>query len=736
MNLVVTGVKRVFALALAIAVLASCLVTGVAASDAPDIYDSIYTYIAKECYNDSGVESEILKSGALVGGGKYETSQPYGDLISIEGNRLVVKRYPVFGNDGRARSIWDPKTCAVNGTSVPLRESPDDYQVYISEPLSITGAIHVEVRYEMDTGIAAELLNLPAILAEEAADQMTVLNRLVAGDEPYMGYMAQMTTGQLSTMYELLNPTSTFISLNSDADKNVAVKESFREVILEMQNNCFEKNGFLRFYQLLRMYQARGLIYYYEKSSLFLAEIDLFSQYMDALLNAEDRIVNGKSVHLTEGDKQSAIELLVEKASNFGFVSSDTALDFVDMRNKTNTAKAMLTAPNAAIDVKSSNLKTLTEILQKKATAVKGNSMESVVEPYGDSLILTCTRTADLCRHVYTDDNDSDCNVCGAVREAGGSGSTGDSSGSGNTPGSGEGSGSGNTPGTGEGSGTGNTPGTGDGTGGVIGGGYYDSASLVGTADGLKDTLADAGSEENIRITSSIVMTEDISVNASVKITGADKLNTAGHVLVLNDVKASITADSPLNVASGVDGYVPVKEKNANTYTLTEVQHPKTGGETAGSKTETLNNTRYLFLDLDPIDGMTLSALHSSTAFSELTDYRVEFFIEGNNGSGLVKTADRLVVKAFNADGKCVAQISYVVIVMGDTNCNGKVNSSDAAVTKSISQGKESSVEVRMAADVNFSGTLDNPKINSSDVSFTMAKWFAWDLNKYVSNLK
>ena len=270
----------------------------------------------------------------------------------------------------------------------------------------------------------------------------------------------------------------------------------------------------------------------------------------------------------------------------------------------------------------------------------------------------------------------------------------------------------------------------------MIGGGYYDSASLVGTADGLKDTLADAGSDENIRITSSIVMTEDISVNASVRITGADKLNTAGHVLVLNDVKASITADSPLNVASGVDGYVPVKEKNANTYTLTEVQHPKTGGETAGSKTETLNTTRYLFLDLDPIDGMTLSALHSSTAFSELTDYRVEFFIEGNNGSGLVKTADRLVVKAFNADGKCVAQISYVVIVMGDTNCNGKVNSSDAAVTKSISQGKESSVEVRMAADVNFSGTLDAPKINSSDVSFTMAKWFAWDLNKYVSNLK
>ncbi len=189
-------------------------------------------------------------------------------------------------------------------------------------------------------------------------------------------------------------------------------------------------------------------------------------------------------------------------------------------------------------------------------------------------------------------------------------------------------------------------------------------------------------------------------------------------------------------MASGVDGYVPVKSPTANTYTLAEITAPETGGEVAGSKNEKLDDTRYLYLDLDPANGMTLDALYASMSFQELTDYTVTFSIEGNTGSGLVKTADRLVVTAFNADGKCVARISYVVIVMGDTNCNGKVNTSDAAVTKSISMGKECTLEARMAADVNFSGTLDTPKVNSSDVSFIMSKWFAWDLNKYVSNLK
>ena len=248
--------------------------------------------------------------------------------------------------------------------------------------------------------------------------------------------------------------------------------------------------------------------------------------------------------------------------------------------------------------------------------------------------------------------------------------------------------------------------------------------------------IDNASSGDKIKLTSVITLTEDVEIDCAITISGVVKLKDAGHVMSLSDINAKIIADGALNVASAVDGYIPVKAAGSYTYTLTEASAPKTGGEVAGSKSEVSGEARYLFLDLDPNNGMTLDTFRASSEFNQLGSYAVTISIEGNNGSGLIKTADRMVVTAKNGDGKVIAQITYVVIVMGDTNCNGKVNSSDAAVTKSISMGMECSLEARMAADVNFSGSLDAPKVNSSDVSYVMSKWFAWDLKNYVSNMK
>lgn len=686
---------------------------------AADISCSLYSFIASNCYSDQPVAVKILSSEALNNAGSIEISYPGSDLISVSDGRLMAKGAPVYGADGRIYSVWLPKTYTINGIDGTFHEDPNNPEIAVSDPLNVTGAFRVEVYYEMDSGISTDLLNLPATLAEEAASQITVLNHLISYDKPYMTYMEQMSDNQMKTLSDILDPSSPFagyVTLNSDPEKNQALKKSFREVIEKMRANCYLEDGTLTFFDLLINYEMKGLIHYYQNSTSYQAEIALFNQYLNEMLGAETR----DGVSLTEADKEYAIVQMVSYAERFEYIEGGVTLDFVDLRDNVDAANAMLVVPNAAIN-RSSNakLKSLVKILETEAVA-EGEAVgeegvvqwNSLVSGYGSKLTLAKTVSADL----------------NSASDSTGGDGTGD-----NTDGDNTGSdiGGGNT-------GGGNTGGdnTGDNAGSSIGGDYYDGASHVSTAGDFKNTLTGADENESIRITSSIVMTEDVSVKTSVKITGANKLNTAGHVLVLTDVKASITADSPLNVASGVDGYVPVKEKNANTYTLAEVSHPKTGGETAGSKTETLNGIRYLFLDLDPIDGMTLDALSGSTSFAELTGYTVKFFIEGNSGSGLVKTADHLLVKAFNADGKCVAQIPYVVIVMGDTNCNGKVNSSDAAVIKNISMGKESSLEVRMAADVNFSGTLEMPKINSSDVSFAMAKWFAWDLNKYVSNLK
>lgn len=732
MNLISKGMKRFCSLALVLVLLASCLVTGAGASGSnPVVYDSIYAFIAEKCYDNSGVESEILKSGALMDSYQYEIAEPDGTLLSFVDGRLVAKRVPVYGRDGRVSAIWEPKTYTISGKEGSLREDPDNYEVAVSESLEVTGAFQVKVHYEMDTNISSDLLNLPAVLAEEAASQMTVLNHLTSEEKPYMDYMEQLPKGQLKTMYDALDPSYTFLNLLSDSDKNVAVKHSFREVIQKMMDNCYESNGTLRIYSLLRLYRMRGLIYYYQNSTRFQTEIALFSQYLDELLAAEVR----DGVELTVEDKETAIETLLTIAKQYNMIDAGVNIDFLDLRDNVQTARSMLLPPNEIIDISDkTKLGILVSALENKAVK-EGEAVgeegvvqwESTVADYGNSLILTCTRTADLCAHAYTDDNDSDCNLCGAQREVSGN----NGSGSGDTGDSNTGDDIGGSAGENSGSNIG-----GGNSGSIVVGDHNDSALHVGSAGDFEKTLADAGEGESIRIASSIIMTEDIKVDTAVKITGTSQLNSAGHVLILTDAKASITADGPLSVASGIDGYVPVKEGDAHTYTLAEVQHPETGGKTAGSKTETVDQTRYLFLDLDPVNGMTLDALYASTSFAQLTDYNVQFSIEGNTGSGLVKTADLLVVKAFNADGRCVAQITYVVVVLGDTNCNGKVNTSDAAVTKNISMGKEYSIEIRMAADVNFSGTTEEPKVNSSDVSYAMAKWFAWDLNQYVSNLK
>ena len=55
---------------------------------------------------------------------------------------------------------------------------------------------------------------------------------------------------------------------------------------------------------------------------------------------------------------------------------------------------------------------------------------------------------------------------------------------------------------------------------------------------------------------------------------------------------------------------------------------------------------------------------------------------------------------------------------------------------KNINFGETYDLAVLLAADVNFSGTVAEPKINSSDATYIMSKWFDWGKNAYVSNLK
>ena len=826
MNLFSARVKRCLALIMALVFFVSAGEFGLTtrASAVTYVTKKIYTLLAEEYF--SGTDSAnvaaagVLSSGALVGDNTVRIAYPDAGSISFAEGEVSAKR--VTANYSGLR--WEPYSCTVNG-QVYLFDGRTAVEVGDPHGADLT----VEYRLVL-TNLSGVLLQTPSTLVKEAGNQKTVLNRLSSPDEPYMGYMEKLTYDKMNLIGTILDPEhpmgGMLILHHDDAQKNIALKKCFREVILKMQGSCYPSAASgqkLTIYNLLEQYAAEGLSHYYRNYDAYKTEIEAFKGYLDELLKEETR----DGVYLSEEDKKIGVANMVECARQYeslmGVSVPDFAVDFVALQQKMDEVDKRLTPPNSMINVSSSNLNKLTVILETVKSAASHSEQPTLRaaittgscqhEFEGDSNICIHCATecgsapsADTCTVTWKNGDGSvletDYNVAyGTMPEYNGATPVKAADAqytytfAGWTPAISVAAGdvtytatynvkpntytvtwknedgsvletdrnvaygampeyNGATPAKAASTRytytfAGWTPALSAVTGNVTyvaaytttvkpGSGYIPIINRDGvtTAEQLAERLTNADHGEQITVSDTVVLTGDLSVDCAVTIEGAEKLEDDGYVLMLTDPEAAVFADAPLNVVSGVDGYIPVKDGKANTYSLVEVRHPETGGRTAGSKTETLNNTRYLYLDLDPANGMTLDAFRASTAFSQLGEYTVSVAIAGNDGSALIKTADRMTVTARREDGKTVAKISYVVIVMGDTNCNGKVNSSDAAVTKNISMGKESSLEARMAADVNFSGTVETPKVNSSDVSFVMAKWFAWDLNQYTSNLK
>lgn len=751
MNLILERMKRAFSFAVALLLL--ILNTGIvsvasAANDA--VSTDLYALIAAEYFSEDAAASAILTSGVLRGNSPVSIRSPGSNdaLLSLEGTTLTAKSF--------ASEYNDLKWTAYRYTSGAEQEAIHGSTVSVSQE----GLFRAQVDYQLIlTHVDRNVLLLPANLMAEADNQLYVLDKLTNENDPYMGYMSKMNKTTVSMLAIAVSPSDpvNIGMIHDDAKKNTALKECFSSVISDMQKTCYASGSkTLKIYDLLTQYKAEkdegaglGLAYYYENSEAFLTELGLFSGYLTEMMR-EDPDNN-----LTKEDKIIGLERLAAAAEKKGVKIGEYAELIPQLEQKMATVNRMLTAPNAKIDVGHDALVTLTKILESGATVTK----------YDEQPTLHATVIADLCCHIYDDDGDTDCNACGTVRlipeedDSGSGGDSGSGSGGNNQGGSSDSSSGGNS-GSSGGSGDGNNSGSGS------TGGSADSGSNEGNGSGGDNNESSSGSESGsfsgpiihsvstisnfatrvaraddgdiVRLSRSMTMTDHVSVNGVITIDNANKLNQAGHTLVLNNAIAAVTADSALNVGSAVDGYMPVMEQNNGKYIyrLTEMNAPKIGGEVAGSKFSTHNNARYLYLDLDPANGMTLNQLHAGTYFSQLSGYSVTFSVEGNDGSGLIKTADRLLVTACDNSGNTIAKVTYVVIVMGDINCNGKVNSSDAAAAKNIGMGETCDLEARLAADVNFSGTPDAPKINTSDVSYIMAKWFAWDLNKYDSNLK
>lgn len=692
--------NRVTAMLLVMALLVSGTSFGLMTSAEAGAMTStnLYTLLAEQYFSGSAAGAGILNSGALKGNSNLTIQYPTAadNLLVFEDELLEADRY----RSGISTFMWKPYSFTANGVTT-LFDGEEYIDVLDAQP--VKGVIEYRL---MLTNISADLLQLPATLMSEAVSQKSMLDRL--SDSTYLGYIDQLdkNTANLMLFYVRYGGDP----LHTDAAKDAAIRTCFGTVIDDMRTNCYNgtsSSAKLKLYDLLVAYQQGGLAYYYQNHTAFLSEIDVFGGYLTELLRED------ASLGLTAEDKMTGLRNLVVQAANYAGKPSlaEYADRISELESKMATLRANLTAPNSQIDVASANLTTLTTVLETGAS----------VPSFNEQPTLRASFEVTLCEHVFDDENDTTCNLCGLDTSQPTGGDSGGGSGSGSN--TGDNSGAGAESGSDGGSDAGSSGGA----------GTQGTQTSVESAAAFTSAVANAKSGDVINITAAFSMNQNVVVSAAIEITGTALLNDTGYVLSLASTSASITADGDLHVASAVDGYVAVK--NQTTYALAEVKAPIIGGNVAGSKVEVVSQTRYLFVDLDPTNGMTLSTLGGNIAYDQLSGTSLQFAVVGNNGSGLVKTGDQLVVTAFNADGCCVATITYVVIVMGDANCNGKVNTSDATVMKSIGFGVSYSLAVQLAADANCSGSAADPRVNSSDVTYIMNKYFKWTAGSYDSNL-
>lgn len=202
-----------------------------------------------------------------------------------------------------------------------------------------------------------ELLDLAGKLSQDAADQTSVLDRLVS----HSGNMGMI--GMIGLVDSVLDK----VVLNPDALKNAQIKKDFRDAIQGIQDNCMTGTS-LNLKTLIDAYEAEGLGYYYKNYEAFSEELSKLSGYLTLMVGGANK-----------ADKAAALTILInELASMAGDVASDLVGKedvILDLESEMAESLAKLTPPDAAIDLHSDNLDALAEALVSTGTVDRYNAL-------------------------------------------------------------------------------------------------------------------------------------------------------------------------------------------------------------------------------------------------------------------------------------------------------------------------------------------------------------------------
>lgn len=237
----------------------------------------------------------------------------------------------------------------------------------------------------------------------------------------------------------------------------------------------------------------------------------------------------------------------------------------------------------------------------------------------------------------------------------------------------------------------------------------------------LEEAVASASDGATITVNSNVTMSGNVNIGGmTLTIKGASKIAQGSYQFLLNDVSSKLIADSAsLNVELGLTGKYTLVKRTDNGMTTYSVKEKTSGGGGGGGGSYTGS---YIYLDVQP-SGINARQLQTAVR-KYFNDSSAEVTIySGLTASGLVANGASIYVSGSRAG-------SYTVIIMGDTNCNGKTDSGDAVKMRNHYFGTATLSGVALeAADMNRNG-----KVDAGDAVKNRVKYQNW--RGYRSALK
>ena len=243
----------------------------------------------------------------------------------------------------------------------------------------------------------------------------------------------------------------------------------------------------------------------------------------------------------------------------------------------------------------------------------------------------------------------------------------------------------------------------------------------------LAAAAADAKTGDTVVVNSSVKMTGNIAINSAKTLTikGAGLIDQNGHAFELGHKDAKLVADSDslfvkVTVAGGYE--VSKVTQGEMTAYIVKVKSSDDDDDHGGGGGGGGYIGNYIYLDVQP-SGINAKQLQTAVR-KYFGDSSAEVTVNsGLTASGLVANGASIYVSGSRAG-------SYTVIIMGDTNCNGKTDSGDAVKMRNHYFGTAQLTGAALeAADMNRNG-----KVDSGDAVKNRVKYQNW--GGYSSTLK